>query len=206
MQVATRAATATKVNLLPEEFTARYHQQFVDRLWLRGLAYIGVAYAVLLAFYFCATAGLGYRTTQAEGAVAKISNDYTNALQLKAVYDVLKERSQLKYAALDSWQWVAQELPPVIALQRFSFADGQHVEHAAAFAAGHERFLPVGEFDDGDRTRSRGHGRREQGARDRGDFAFLHRVDGFGAVEMRDGPARFNRKLQVGVGGCHNWP
>ena len=124
---AQRAAASAKSNLLPAEFSARYHQQFVDRLWLRGLAYIGVAYAVLLVIYFCATAGLGYRTTQAEGAVAKISNDYTNALQLKAVYDVLKERSQLKYAALDSWQWVAQELPPVIALQRFSFADGQHV-------------------------------------------------------------------------------
>jgi len=124
---AKRAATAEKSNLLPAEFTAQYHQQFVDRLWLRGLAYAGVAYAVFLVIYFCATAVLGYRTTKVEGNVSRISNDYTNALQLKAVYDVLKERSQLKYAALDCWQWVAQELPTTISLQRFSFSDGQHV-------------------------------------------------------------------------------
>jgi hypothetical protein len=124
---AKRAAASEKSNLLPAEFTARYHQQFVDRLWLRGLAYTGVAYAVFLVIYFCATAVLGYRTAKVESDVAKISNDYTNALQLKAVYEVLKERSQLKYAALDSWQWVAQELPPAISLQRFGFADGQHV-------------------------------------------------------------------------------
>jgi hypothetical protein len=124
---AKRAAASEKSNLLPAEFTARYHQQFVDRLWLRGLAYTGVAYAVFCVIYFCATAVLGYRTAKVEADVAKVSGSYTNALQLKAVYDVLKERSQLKYAALDSWQWVAEELPQEIALQRFGFSDGQHL-------------------------------------------------------------------------------
>jgi len=40
------------------------------------------------------------------------------------VFNVLTERQQLKYAALDSWRWVAQTLPPDITLQRFSFSDG----------------------------------------------------------------------------------
>jgi hypothetical protein len=62
-----------------------------------------------------------------ESRVAALGGSYTNSLQLQAVYNVLKERSQLKYAALDAWQWVAQELPPGIALQRFSFANGQTV-------------------------------------------------------------------------------
>ena len=31
----------------------------------------------------------------------------------------------MKYAALDCWQLVAQELPPVVTLQRSSFADGR---------------------------------------------------------------------------------
>jgi hypothetical protein len=77
--------------------------------------------------YFCAVGWLGYRTHGVETQVAALSGTYTNAMQLKARYDVLKERSQLKYAALDSWQLVAQELPPAITLQRFSFADGQRL-------------------------------------------------------------------------------
>ena len=126
-RTAQRAAAAGKSNLLPAEFTARYHQQFVDRLWLRGLAYAGMAYAVCLVIYFCAAGILGIQTRKVEGDVAKISNDYTSALQLKARYEVLKERQLLKYAALDCWQRVAEEMPPTITLQRFSFTDGRRL-------------------------------------------------------------------------------
>jgi hypothetical protein len=126
-RTAKRAAAAGKSSLLPEEFTTRYHQQFVDRLWLRGLLYAGVAYAIACVIYFCATSVLGYRTRGVETQVAALGGSYTNSLQLQAVYNVLRERSQLKYAALDAWQWVAQELPPGIALQQFSFANGQAV-------------------------------------------------------------------------------
>jgi hypothetical protein len=121
------ATTVAPANLLPAEFTSRYHQQFVDRLWLRGLAAAGVCYAVLVLIYFCAVAVLGYRTHGVEKQVAALGGSYTNALQLKARYEVLNERSQLKYAALDCWQLVAQELPAPISLQRFSFADGKKV-------------------------------------------------------------------------------
>lgn len=124
-RTARRAAAAAKLNLLPAEFTTRYHQQFIDRLWLRGLAYAGMAYAVFLVIYFCAVGFRGYQTRRVEGDVAKISNDYTNAIQLKVRLGILQERSQLKYAALDCWQLVAQEMPPGISLQRSSFADGR---------------------------------------------------------------------------------
>ena len=126
-RTATRAAAAGKSSLLPAEFTVRYHQQFVDRLWLRGLLYAGAAYAVCLVIYFCATRVLEYRVTGVEKQAAALGGSFTNSLQLKAVYGVLKERQQLKYAALDCWQWVAEALPPSIALQRFSFGDGQRV-------------------------------------------------------------------------------
>jgi hypothetical protein len=119
------AAADARINLLPGEYTARYHQQFVDRLWLRGLAYAGVLYAVFCVFYFCAAGIRGWQTGRVEAQVAAISNDYTNAVQLKARYAVLQERAQLKYAALDCWQLVAQQLPPAVQLQRLSFADGQ---------------------------------------------------------------------------------
>jgi hypothetical protein len=46
-------------------------------------------------------------------------------MELRARYDVLRERQDLKYAALDCWKAVAERLPTNITLQRFSFADGQ---------------------------------------------------------------------------------
>jgi len=56
-------------------------------------------------------------------------------LQLKAQYDVLKERQELKYAALDCWKIVAEQVPPNITLQRFSFADGKKLSLSGTAAA-----------------------------------------------------------------------
>jgi hypothetical protein len=111
--------------LLPTEFSARYRQQFFDRLWLHGLFATGILYAVCVAIYFCATFFLGIQTNKVEQQVTGISGSYTNALQLKARYDVLKQRQDLKYAALDCWKVVAEQLPENISLQRFSFENGE---------------------------------------------------------------------------------
>jgi hypothetical protein len=125
-RTAKRATTTdSKINLLPGEFTAQYHQQFIDRLWLRGLAYAGLLYAVGLVIYFSAVSFRGYQTHSVESQVAAIANDYTNAVSLKARYAVLQERAQLKYAALDCWQLMSAQMPPGIQLQRMSFADGR---------------------------------------------------------------------------------
>ncbi len=113
------------MNLQPPEFSARYKEQFFDRLWLHGLGYAGVLYAVGLAIYFCAAGWVGYQARGVEDEVAKISSSYTNAIQLKARLGVLQERSQLKYAALDCWQTVAEKLPSEVTLQRSSFVGGQ---------------------------------------------------------------------------------
>jgi hypothetical protein len=118
------AASVAKVNLQPPEFSARYREQLFDRLWLHGLGYAGAVYAVALVIYFCAVGYLGYRTRGVESRVAAISNTYTNAIQLKARLGVLQQRSQLKYAALDCWQLVAQDLPSSLTLLRSSFVDG----------------------------------------------------------------------------------
>ena len=125
-RTAQRAAAAdSHAALLPAEFPARYHQQFVDRLWLRGLMATGVLYAIGVAIYFCATGVLAYRTRGVERQAAALSGSYTNVMELKARFDVLKERQDLKYAALDCWKAVADRMPTNITLQRFSFADGQ---------------------------------------------------------------------------------
>jgi hypothetical protein len=125
-RTAQRAAAANShAALLPAEFPLRYHQQFVDRLWLRGLMATGVLYAIGVVIYFCATSVLAYRTRGVERQAAALSGSYTNVMELKARYDVLRERQDLKYAALDCWKAVAERLPAAITLQRFSFADGQ---------------------------------------------------------------------------------
>jgi hypothetical protein len=128
-RTAHRAAAANPVGaaLLPAEFSARYHHQFVDRLWLRGLAATGILYAIAVVIYFCATGVLGIKTGKIEQQVAAISGDYTNAMELKARYEVLKERQNLKFAALDCWKIVAEQLPPGISLERFSFSGGQRL-------------------------------------------------------------------------------
>lgn len=119
------AGTASGIALMPAEFSARYRQEFVDRLWVRGLVATGILYAIGVAIYFAATDMLARKTHEAQGRVAQISNDYTNALQLQARYEVLKQRQQLEYAALDCWNIVAEQLPPALALQRFSFDKGE---------------------------------------------------------------------------------
>lgn len=113
--------------LLPAEFTARYHQQFVDRLWLRGLMATGVLYVLLVVIYLCGAQVVAFQARGVEQQVAGLSASYTNVLQLKARYEVLKERQDLKYAALDCWRLTADLLPSGIVLQRFSFADGRRL-------------------------------------------------------------------------------
>ena len=127
-RTARRAAAASgRVNLLASEFSTRYHQQFVDHLWWRALVATGILYAIAVVIYFCAVGVLSYRTQGVERQVAALSGSYTNAIQLKARYGVLKERQELKYAALDCWKVIAEQLPEGISLQRFSFADGSRL-------------------------------------------------------------------------------
>lgn len=127
-RTAKRSANSdAKINLLPAEFSARYQQQFVDRLWLTGLFYALVVYGIFLAVYFSAAEIRKWQAKSVESKVAAISNEYTNTVQLQARLNVLKERAQLKYAALDSWKIVAQQTPQGITLQRMSFGDGQRI-------------------------------------------------------------------------------
>ena len=138
-RTARRAAAASeRANLLPAEYTTRYHQQFVDRLWLRALMAVGVFYAVLVGIYFCVLFspwfGLESQTVAVEQQVASLGGSYTNALQLKARYGVLKDRQNLKYAALDCWQLIADRLPAGTSIQRLSFSDGRKLTLSGAVA------------------------------------------------------------------------
>ena len=125
------AATARRVrhtdgegNLLPAEFTARYHQQFVDRLWLRGLGAALVVYLAVVVVYWVALLYVQFQTSGVETDVAALKPGYTTAVQLKARYQILKERQDLKYAALECWKTTAGLLPAGATLSGMDFRDG----------------------------------------------------------------------------------
>ncbi|HKI69268.1 MAG TPA: hypothetical protein VKA67_06755 [Verrucomicrobiae bacterium] len=130
------ASTEIKVNLLPPEFTTRYRQQFQDRLWMRGLTAVIGLYLAGLAVYFLAVGVLSYRTHGVENQVRSLALNYTNTIQLKARYAVLKERQELKYAALDCWKAVAETMPESITLDSLGFSDGKKLMLSGTAPAG----------------------------------------------------------------------
>jgi hypothetical protein len=125
---ATRAAqSGAEGNLLPAEFSTRYHQQFVDRLWMRSLGAVVVLYVLGVLIYFARLELELYRTGAVEELAAKQGPIYTNALQSKAKFQVLKDRQDLKFAALDCWKVVAELLPDGVTLDGYTFSEGKRL-------------------------------------------------------------------------------
>jgi hypothetical protein len=121
------ARTEPQANLLPAEFSTRYQQQFVDRLWMRGLGTVIGLYLVGVMIYFAWLQFALMGTSKVEQEVANLGPTYTNALQLKARFDVLKGQQELKYAALDCWKAVAELLPDGVQLEGYSFNEGKRL-------------------------------------------------------------------------------
>ncbi len=119
------AQTKVETNLIPVEFPKRYRQQFVDRLWMRGLLAIGAVYLVGLAIYFGALTVLNYRYNGVANKVTNLGRSYTNAINLKTRYDVLKDRQELRSAALDCWKVTAELLPEDVTLAGLDLKGGR---------------------------------------------------------------------------------
>lgn len=125
---ARRAARGeSTANLLPAEYSARYRQQFVDRLWMTGLAGVIGAYVVGVAIYLIALQVLKYQHYSVERQVAGLSAQYTNAIKLREQVEVLQKQLDLKFAALDSLKVASELLPAELSLTRFAFSRGQTV-------------------------------------------------------------------------------
>ena len=116
-----------QANLLPVEFSTRYQQQFVDRLWMRGLGSVVALYLFGVMIYFAWLQFAQMGTSKVELQVANLGPTYTNTLQLKARYEVLKTRQDLKSAALDCWKAIAELLPDGVTLEGYSFNDGKRL-------------------------------------------------------------------------------
>ena len=121
------AQTNPKINLLPAEFAIRYQQQFVDRLWMRGLLALGALYATGVAVYMVALAYASFNTQGVERQVADLGPTYTNAIALRDRFRVLKDRQELKYAGLDCWNTTARLLPENATLESINFTEGRRL-------------------------------------------------------------------------------
>jgi hypothetical protein len=114
-------------SLLPPEHATRYRQQFVDRIWMTGLTAVLGLYLLGVLLYFAGLGVLRFQLNRLETRIAELAPQYTNAAQLKARLQVLQDRQDLKFAALDCYKLVAELLPEGASLQSFDFADGRRL-------------------------------------------------------------------------------
>lgn len=112
-------------NLLPPEFAKRYRQQFVDGLWMRGLMTALAIYALGVVVYMTALFVLKSQNANLQTQLSSISLAYTNAMRDAEQIRIIKDRQELKYAALDCWKAVAQVLPESVTLDDMSFQRGK---------------------------------------------------------------------------------
>jgi hypothetical protein len=128
-------------NLLPLEYITRYHGQWVDRLWMGSLGAVIGLYVIGVVIYFIALNIADYRTSSVEQQIAGLALDYTNTIQLKQKYAILKDRQELKFASLQCWQRLAELLPEGVNLDGFNFADGRRLSLNGTAPADHVQEL-----------------------------------------------------------------
>jgi hypothetical protein len=119
------AASDGKANLIPAEYATRYRNQFLDRLWIRGALAVAALYLICVAVYFAIVGVQDYRVDQVESKIAGLGEDYTNSIQMRERYQILKTRQELKFAALDCWKAVAENLPETVTMETMGFSDGR---------------------------------------------------------------------------------
>lgn len=128
-RTARRAAAANdaRASLMLPEFTARYRQQFIDRLWMGGVGAMVLLYVFGVIVYFGLTEWAKWRLDHLQSELTLKAPMYTNTLQLKAEVKVLQDQLDLRYAALDCYKAVADNLPEGVTLDTLNFERGYKV-------------------------------------------------------------------------------
>jgi hypothetical protein len=119
------ARNESLINLLPATYSQRYRQQMTDRIWMRGLGALIVAYLVGVLGYFAALEVLKFQFGRVQRQVFAATPGYKSSQQLKAKVQVLQDRENLKYAALDCFKAAAELLPEDVTLNNLSFQRGK---------------------------------------------------------------------------------
>ena len=114
-------------SLVPPEFTARYRQQFIDRIWMRGVVGVIIAYLFVVAVYIAFVMFLDSRVGKIEQEARNLSIGYTNALRLKDQVRVMQDQLNLQFAGLECYKAVATQLPEGVQLDGFNFSKGKNL-------------------------------------------------------------------------------
>lgn len=112
-------------NLLPPEFAARYRQQFIDRIWMRGLGAMLMLVLVGTVAYLASLQVLRFQVNTVEKEFLAKGVLYTNASKIKAEVQVLQDQVDLQFAALECWKAVATSLPEELTLNVMNFQKGR---------------------------------------------------------------------------------
>jgi hypothetical protein len=143
------SSDAPSTSLLPPDFSARYHQQFVDRLWMRSLVTVVTLYIMGVIFYFGMLYVFELKNDAVKKDLANMGPSFTNSMRDVEQIKILKDREVLKYAALDCWKSVAENLPDSMTVDDLYFQHGK-LELAGSFVA--ENQEDVGNFNEALRT------------------------------------------------------
>lgn len=119
------AGDSPHTNLLPPEYTTRYKQQFVDRLWMSGIGAVLMVYVAAVMVYFGLVQFSGWQLGGIEEEVENLGSSYTNTLQLKEKVKVLQDQLELQFAALECYKAAAEKLPEGLTLDTLNFERGR---------------------------------------------------------------------------------
>ncbi|MBA4149885.1 MAG: hypothetical protein H0X66_17375 [Verrucomicrobia bacterium] len=119
------ARSGGSASLLPPEYSTRYHQRYIDRLWMRGMGALVILYLVGVVIYFSALQVLNYQLNSTKKDVAGLKKQHTEAVQLQERVRILEEQRHLKHAALDSWKASSDLLPQELTLTQINFQNSK---------------------------------------------------------------------------------
>ena len=133
-------------NLLPPEYTTRYRQQFIDRIWMRALGAVVALYLLGVGVYFGFVAVAKWKLGRVQAQIAEIGPVYTNTMQLRERVRILQDQLDLQFAALDCYKAVADTLPPELTLDSLNVSRGRKLTLTGT--ASRSEGLKVQDFND----------------------------------------------------------
>lgn len=113
--------------LLPEEYVVKYKQQASERLLLRSIGFIGLAYFVCAFIYIGILQYRIYLRNGLEKDTQDLKVEYDKALQLGEKIEVVETQISLRFAALEAWKSVALNLPEGLTLTDLNFDRGSRL-------------------------------------------------------------------------------